>query len=239
MDCVERRVVNSTPGLMRQSTQIAAALVLTALALQAANRTKVSEADGLRYVWIKPGKFVMGCVDITGECFKWELAPHLVEIKKGFWIGETEVTQQAYQRVTGSNPSMYHGPRSPVDQVGWNDARRYCELVGMKLPTEEQWEFAARASRTESRYGALEDIAWFEYNGANRTHEVARKQPNGYGLFDMLGNVWEWVEDAYNAEKRILKGGSFYNLARDLRASNRLWATPDTRHRNMGFRCAQ
>jgi len=102
-----------------------------------------------------------------------------------------------------------------------------------------QWQFAARGGRTESRYGPTGEIAWFDSNAGNQTHEVAKKQPNAYGLFDMIGNLWEWVEDSYDAEKKILKGASFYNLARDLRVSNRLWATPDTRHRNMGFRCVQ
>jgi len=224
---------------MRQTVQIAVALVAAALTLHAANRTKVNAADGLRYVWIEPGKFMMGCADSAQECFDWELPPHSVEIKRGFWIGETEVTQQGYERVTGTNPSMYRGAQLPVDQIGWNDARRYCEQVGMKLPTEAQWEFAARGGTAESRYGPIEEIAWFDGNAEDRTHEVAKKQPNAYGLFDMIGNMWEWVEDSYDAEKKILKGGSFYNLARDLRVSNRLWATPETRHRNMGFRCAQ
>ncbi len=201
---------------MRHAKQIAAALAATALVLHAAHRTKVNRADGLRYVWIEPGKFMMGCGDGAEACFTWELSPHLVEIKQGFWIGETEVTQQAYQRVTGDNPSKYRSPRLPVDQIGWHDARSYCEQVGMKLPTEVQWEFAARGRKTESRYGPIDEIAWFDSNAGDHTHEVARKQPNAYGLFDMIGNMWEWVEDSYNTETKILKGGSFYNLARDL-----------------------
>ena len=90
----------------------------------------------------------------------------------------------------------------------------------------------------ESRYGPIEEIAWLDSNAGDQTHEVAKKRPNGYGLYDVIGNMWEWVQDSYgDSGKKILKGGSFYNLARDLRVSNRLWATPDTRHRNMGFRC--
>jgi formylglycine-generating enzyme required for sulfatase activity len=224
---------------MRHILQIAAALVATSLTIGAANRTKVSQADGLRYVWIEPGKFVMGCTDSPGDCFNWELSPHLVEIKQGFWIGETEVTQQAYQRVTAKNPSLYRGLRLPVDQVGWDDAKRYCEKVGMKLPSEAQWEFAGREGKYESRYGPIQEIAWFDSNGGDQTHEVAQKQPNAFGLFDMIGNLWEWVDDSYDAEKKILKGDSFFNLARDLRVSNRLWATLYTRHRDMGFRCAR
>ena len=118
---------------------------------------------------------------------------------------------------------MYRGPLLPVDQIGWDDAKRYCEQVGMKLPTEAQWEFAARGGKMDSRYGPIEEIAWFDANAGDRTHEVAKKQPNAYGLFDMIGNMWEWVEDSNgNTEKKILKGGSFCNLPRDLRVSNRL-----------------
>ena len=84
----------------------------------------------------------------------------------------------------------------------------------------------------------LEEIAWC----GDQTNLVGQKHPNAYGLYDMLGNVWEWVQDRYEnpaeSEKHILRGGSFYNAARELRVSNRLWATPDTAHRNMGVRCA-
>ena len=93
---------------------------------------------------------------------------------------------------------------------------------------------------TSARYDALESIAWYDPNSNDQTHSVALKKANGFGLYDTLGTVWEWVEDAYEADpkKRILRGGSFYNIARDLRVSNRLWATPETAHRNMGLRCA-
>ena len=225
---------------MRRPIQIALTFLAAAASLPAQQRTIRNTTDGLRYVWVEPGKFMMGCTGAAEECFHWESPPRRVEIEQGFWIGETEVTQQAYQRVIGNNPSKYRGPRRPVDQIGWNDATAYCERLGMRLPTEVEWEFAARAGAAESRYGAIEDIAWFDSNARDMTHPVATKQPNAYGLFDVIGNVWEWVQDSYgDTGKRILKGGSFFNLQRDLRVSNRLWAPPDTRHRNIGFRCAQ
>jgi formylglycine-generating enzyme required for sulfatase activity len=127
-----------------------------------------------------------------------------------------------------------------VDQASWHDAVQYCAAIGMRLPTEREWEFAARAGAPASRYAPLDEIAWYDANSGDQTHPVAQKRPNGFGLYDMLGNQWEWVQDSYrpNPEKRILRGGSFYNVARDLRVSNRLWAYPEIAHRNMGFRCA-
>jgi sulfatase modifying factor 1 len=109
----------------------------------------------------------------------------------------------------------------------------------MRLPAEAEWEYAARGGTTGARYALLDSVAWYDANSKDQTHPVAEKKANAFGLFDMLGNVWEWVQESYNADpkKRILRGGSFYNLARDLRVSNRLWAFPETDHRNMGVRC--
>jgi formylglycine-generating enzyme required for sulfatase activity len=200
----------------------------------------VNQKDGLVYVWISPGNYVMGCSPGDAACFGWEKPPRPVVIGKGFWIGQTEVTQQAYLHVTGENPSRYRGPRLPVDQVSWYDAEQYCRAVGMRLPAETEWEYAARAGTTTARYAALDDIAWHDGNSENRTHEVASKLPNAFGLYDTLGNVWEWVANAYPADpkKRILRGDSFYNLPAHVRVSDRLWALPETAHRDMGFRCA-
>lgn len=201
---------------------------------------KLNPRDDLTYIWIAPGTFAMGCSPGDKECFAWEKPAHEVKIDKGFWIGKTEVTQEAYQRVTGTNPSRYKGAHLPVEQIGWMEAQQYCEAVGMRLPTEAEWEYAAHGGDPAPRYGPLPSIAWYDGNADDRTHEVGQKTPNGYGLYDMLGNVWEWVEDSYqqNPSWKILKGASFYNLARELRASNRLWSPPDRRHRDMGIRCA-
>ena len=202
--------------------------------------TKVNPKDGLTYIWIEPGSFVMGCSSGDDDCFEWEKPARQITIQKGFWIGRTEVTQAAYRRVMGANPSRYRGELLPVDQIGWHDARKYCQSVGMRLPTEAEWEYAARGGVASARYGALEDVAWYDGNSGDTTHEVGQKQPNPYGLYETLGNVWEWVDDSYlhNPSKRILRGNSFYNIYRHVRVSDRLWATPDTAHRDMGVRCA-
>ncbi len=220
-------------------TSILGALLMSA-GLASGQVVKENPRDGLAYVFVPKGIMVAGCSVGDTQCFGWEDAPKEVEMLQGFWIGQTEATQEAFQSVMGSNPSLYIGRSRPADQVSWNDAVRYCAAIGMRLPTESEWEFAARGGKSTSTYGSLDEIAWADSNSGDQTHPVAQKQPNAFGLYDMLGNVWEWVQNSYRQDpaKRILRGGSFFNLARDLRVSNRLWATPETAHRNMGFRCA-
>ena len=86
----------------------------------------------------------------------------------------------------------------PIVNVSWDDAQAYCGWMGGRLPTEAEWEYAARGGSTEARYGNLDDIAWYGKNSGNQTHDVAQKRANGFGLYDMLGNVWEWVSDWYD-----------------------------------------
>jgi serine/threonine protein kinase len=165
---------------------------------------KVNPKDGLKYVWIEPGTFLMGCQPREKECFYDSEPAHRVTITKGFWIGQTEVTQEAYERVTGANPSHFKGSLLPVETISWDDARAYCTAVGMRLPTEAQWEYAARGGNPSDHYGAPDDIAWYFHNSGQSTHEVGQKQPNGYGMYDTLGNVWEWTADWMD------RGGDYY-----------------------------
>lgn len=222
-------------------TPVALFFAFSGLWVSAASpKTRHDSTDGLIYVWIPPGSYQMGCSAGDRECFTWEMPARQMKIERGFWIGQTEVTQRAYEKVMGTNPSRYRGADRPADQISWFQARKYCGAVGMRLPTEAEWEYAARAGDGRARYGGIESIAWYDGNSGGQSHAVASKQPNGFGLYDMLGNMWEWVEDDFSAQpgKKILRGGSFYNLARDVRVSNRLWASPETNHRNMGVRCA-
>jgi serine/threonine protein kinase/formylglycine-generating enzyme required for sulfatase activity len=220
-----------------------------------AGNTKVDAKDGLTYVWIPPGAFTMGCSPGDSECYDDEKPAHQVTLSKGFWIGQTPVTQEAYERVAKSNPSRFKGPRLPVETVNWNEAQSYCSAVNMRLPTEAEWEYAARAGSTASRYGPFDSIAWHNGNSGNKTHEVAQKQANAWGLYDMLGNVWQWAADWYGDKYytaaaasdpqgpsggtyRVLRGGSWLYDPWFARASNRNWYVSENRYDNVGFRCA-
>ena len=248
------------PVLRRPMTVAAAAgsgatvtAPIQSAALQAGTK-KINPKDGLTYIWIPPGSFMMGCSPGDTECSEREKPAHRVEITKGFWIGETPVTQDAYQRVTGSNPSHFKGPQRPVEMVSWEDAQRYCQEVGMRLPTEAEWEYAARAGSTAARYGKLDEIAWYGENSQDQTHDVKGKQPNAWGLYDTLGNVWEWAADwldeTYYARNevrdptgpkdgshRVVRGGSWDVNSQVVRASDRNWNVPTIRDDDLGFRC--
>lgn len=199
----------------------------------------VNSQDGLSYQWIPSGSYFTGCLPGDTECYGLERRREKIAISQGFWIGRTEVTQAAYLRVMNADPSRYKSADRPVDSVNWNDATTYCSRIGMRLPTESEWEWAAYGGTPELSTQPLGDRAWYDPNSNDSTHPVATKLPNGYGLWDMLGNVWEWVQSAGRQRgEHILKGGSFYNSARDLRVSGRMSAPTDLRHRDLGFRCA-
>ncbi len=220
--------------------------------------------DQLKYVYIPPGTFMMGCSPGDSECADDERPAHRVVITRGIWLGQTEVTVGAYKRFIAarghaapSTPYFKAGSMSdalPVDTVSWDDVQAYCRWAGGRLPTQAEWEYAARAGSTESRYGEPDEIAWTSANSGNQAHEVAQKRPNAWGLFDMLGNVWEWVEDWYgpyssdsatdphgpsSGSARVLRGGSWILEAKNARASRRSKVVPNHRSDFFGFRCAR
>ena len=203
--------------------------------------SKVNSRDGLKYTWIPPGTFMMGCSRGDTECKSNETPAREVAIKTGFWMGQTNVTQAAYQRVMLSNPSDFRGDNLPVDSLLWGVARSYCESIGGRLPTEAEWEYAARAGSTAARYGNLGDIAWYSSNSGGKTHEVGQKQPNAFGLYDMLGNVQQWTADSYGEDggMRVIRGGAWDFAPRYVRVSARFgWSAigfPGIR--GVGVRC--
>jgi formylglycine-generating enzyme required for sulfatase activity len=206
--------------------------------------------DRLRYIYIRSGEFQMGCASDCSE----DDPPHPVRITKGFWIGQTEVTQAAYARVMkGAHPSTFKGDNLPVESVSWNEADAYCRAVDMRLPTEAEWEYAARAGNTNEHYGDIDKIA--VYNSES-TARVRSKDPNAWFLYDMLGNVWEWTNDWYSMDyyknsrkddppgpsqtlgSKVVRGGSWNNNPQGVRVSLRLWSEPSLRGGSLGFRCA-
>ena len=231
----------------------------------AAGTVKENPKDGLKYVWIPRGTFMMGCSPGDSECSRDEKPSHQVTITKGFWMGQTVVTVAAYKRftaVTGqqmpSAPSFnsaWGNDRMPIVNVSWNDAQAYCQWAGGRLPTEAEWEYAARGGNAGARYGDPDEIGWYYKDSSSGTHDVAQKRPNGFGLYDMLGHVWQWVNDWYDPSYyqnspssdpagpasgtlRVLRGGSWAPFPRGVRVSFRYSSAPADWYGNFyGVRC--
>ena len=218
-----------------------------------------------RMRWIADGTFMMGSPEDDEDHFPDEGPQHPVTITRGFWLGETPVTQALWQAVMQENPSHFRGPELPVEQVSWEDCQRLCAQLealipglDVRLPTEAEWEFACWAgtsAATHAEDGApLDAIAWWSGNSEGKTHPVGQKQANAWGLHDMLGNVWEWCSDGmrtYSSEPavdpigavqgghRIYRGGSWDDDARCVRAAYRNADPPGRRYRVLGFRLAR
>jgi formylglycine-generating enzyme required for sulfatase activity len=224
--------------------------------------------DGLLYVWIPPGSFTMGCSTGDDQCFSEEKPAHPVNISKGFWISQTEVTIEAYEKFAGitddrtasansalsSTIDQHDGQGMPVVNVTWDEANDFCKWAGGRLPSEAEWEYAARAGSSTSRYAELDDIAWYEKNSGDIIHRVGQKHSNQFGLFDMLGNTWEWVNDWYDGKYYVrspeldpvgpetgqmhgLRGGSWLNSSKLVRASDRGRSISELRFNYFGLRC--
>jgi formylglycine-generating enzyme required for sulfatase activity len=198
----------------------------------------------------------------------------VVTLTKGFYMGRTPVTQGDYLSVVGANPSYFQGDLTrPVERVTWNDATNYCAQrtrqetaagqipagCGYRLPTEAEWEYACRAWTADRRlyyaddpgYTSLANYAWYNANSVTTTHSAGQKQPNAWGLHDMLGNVWEWCQDWYGAYAggsatdplgaplgpgRVVRGGSWNFDARFCRSAQRAYSFPTNALNYIGFR---
>ncbi|GAA3502746.1 SUMF1/EgtB/PvdO family nonheme iron enzyme [Streptomyces prasinosporus] len=186
-----------------------------------------------------------------------------------FQLSAFPVTQSWYAQVTGQRPSDARGDRLPVEGVSWWDAVRFCDALsrregmtpayrlpadaeapewdtsadGYRLPTEAEWEHACRAGTTGPRYGPLDEVAWYRGNSGGRIHPVGGKRPNAWGLYDMLGNTWDWCWDVYDAEVygayRVLRGGGWADEHWSCRASVRRRSHPTFRIDDVGFRVAR
>ncbi|MFW5759522.1 MAG: formylglycine-generating enzyme family protein [Cyclobacteriaceae bacterium] len=226
--------------------------------------------DGTRmeFIYIPAGTFIMGSSAEEQDRHGDEDPLRNVTISRGFYLGKFEVTQQQWLSVTNSNPSVFQKEENhlqkPVDWVSWQDCQNFIEKLNeydlgiFRLPTEAEWEYACRAG-TNTRYywgddykdNIVYDHAWAFSRAEGKSHEVGKKKPNAWGLYDMSGNVWEWCSDwrgPYNpadtldpvgppdGTKKIYRGGSWFNKPSTLRSANRHGHEPDVKGTNAGLR---
>ena len=246
---------------------------------------------GIKSVLIPAGRFQMGCIKGDKDCTDKEYPRHNVKISRGFYMMATEVTQGFYEEIVGSNPSSFNscGRDCPVENVSWFDAVRMAnklseriglekcyevtdegaswknkDCVGWRLPTEAEWEYAARGGEDYKYAGGndIDAVGWYNENSMYRTQPVAQKKANGFGVYDMSGNVFEWVFDSgyskytstgsgyrdflYTVDDpvyvietkpgRVLRGGS-WNFDKNFTRISYRFAVNDTfRLNNLGFR---
>jgi formylglycine-generating enzyme required for sulfatase activity len=220
---------------------------------------KLANGIRLEMVSLPAGKFLMGSSDSD-----YEKPQHQVKVNS-FAIGKYPITQAQYQAVMGNNPSHFkNNPQNPVENVSWNDAKAFCQKLSRitgktyRLPTEAEWEYACRAGTTTRYYfgdddNQLGDYAWGRENSNDTTHPVGQKKPNGWGLYDMSGNVWEWCEDDWHDSYAgapddgsawldndnaypIVRGGSWYNSPSYCRSAFRSYYSRGGLHNSYGFR---
>ena len=221
------------------------------------------------FVWIPPGTFTMGSPTTEADRYVDEVQ-HMVTLTQGFWLSDHEVTQGEFEAVMGSNPSWHKGDSNrPVEKVTWESAVLYSQKLterdraagritsqqSYRLPTEAEWEYAARAGTTGARYGNLDESGWHSGNSGLGPHPVKQKSPNAWGLYDMIGNVWEWCSDRWDdyptgsaidpsgpitGTSHVFRGGSWGNGARFSRSASR-WGSDSCflcLRNDLGFRPA-
>jgi sulfatase modifying factor 1 len=229
---------------------------------------------GGRFVWIRPGTFMMGSTEETDPDRYSDEVPHRVTLTRGFWLLDREITRSGYARVMGASPPNPKWEDHPVELVSWEEAMRFCakltqtdrELgvigadLAYRLPTEAEWEYSCRAGTTTAVYvdfgnrtRELDAIAWWAWNSSRQMHSVTQKLPNAWGLYDMVGNVWEWCADRYGTyptgavtdptgpvwgANRVTRGGGWFSGASSSRAAKRRWYQPGSRSLDLGFRPA-
>ncbi|MCP3910764.1 MAG: formylglycine-generating enzyme family protein [Actinomycetia bacterium] len=212
--------------------------------------------SGMVFVRMCPGTFTMGSPEDEEGRYSDEGPDHQVTLSE-FSIGKYEVTNQQYRTLV---PDHQGDDDLPATYVNWHEAKAFCEQFGFRLPTEAEWEYAARAG-TQSRWSfgddesQLERYGWYSKNSGTRAHPVGTREPNEWGLHDMHGNVYEWVSDrwanVYPAEpqvdptgpatgdRRVVRGGSFWVEPGGLRSAFRRWDDPEGRFEDVGFRCVR
>ena len=220
---------------------------------------------GIMMVYVKGGTFTMGCTREQGnDCEDDEKPAHEVTLSD-FYIGRYTVTQAQWKSIMGSNPSFFKGDNLPVENVNWNDIQEFIQNLNKRtgrnyrLPTESEWEYAARGGNQSQGYKysgshTLEEVAWYEENHNERPSLVGNKKANELGIYDMSGNVWELVNDWHDGysrhpqtnpdgpltgTNRVYRGGSWDLDAGNARVSCRSSGEPGSRYDNLGFRLAR
>ncbi|MDY4861072.1 MAG: SUMF1/EgtB/PvdO family nonheme iron enzyme [Candidatus Onthomorpha sp.] len=246
----------------------------TAEQLMSENHLNTSEPNGqtfmvkgveFKMIKVEGGTFSMGATsEQEYDALSCEKPVHSVTLSD-YYIGETEVTQELWEAVMGSNPSYFEGDNQrPVENVSWNDCQKFIKklnrLTGkeFRLPTEAEWEYAARGGKYSRGYkysgsDNADEVAWYDSNSGSKTHPVKTKKDNELGLYDMSGNVWEWCNDWWGCyqsnsqtnptgpsegESRVLRGGGWCYFDMGVRVSRRDYLTPGYRHIIIGLRLA-
>lgn len=226
-------------------------------------KTFTSPLTGMEFVLIPAGEFMMGSPSGENGRSNDESPIHKVIIEYSFYMGKYPVTQKQWEKVMGNNPSFFKSEDRPVESVSWNDIQEFVKKLNEKegtdkyrLPSEAEWEYACRAS-TQTRYSfgndesKLDEYAWYDKNSGSKTHPVGQKNPNSWGLYDMSGNVWEWVQDKWHenykavpsdvsawddGSSRVIRGGGWFNVERNCRSAVRNRNFPAYRFNFLGFR---
>lgn len=252
----------------RSLTHVQTSRALVVIDRRAGEEREFEIAPGVSIMmcWIPPGEFLMGSSTNELPRRRKDEKQHHVHITKGFWLAKTPTTQAQWEAVMGNNPSHFKAGNLPVEQVSWLDIcggeSRTGGFLGainrmasgggrFDLPTEAQWEYAARAGSPESRYGDLDEIAWYWENSNEKTHPVGQKKPNAWGLYDMLGHVCEWCSDwaeeysrysvinpggPTTGTMRISRGGFWNNIDYYCHFSFRHGGIPSKADKAVGFR---
>jgi len=225
------------------------------------NQKTITNSIGMEFVLIPAGEFDMGSPSGEFERYDTEDLVHEVRIPENFYMGKYEVTQKQWREIMGDNPSNFRGDDLPVESVSWNDVQEFIKNINKKegmdkyrLPSEAEWEYATRGGTT-TRYSfgddssKLGEYAWYDDNSG--THPVGQKKPNSWGLYDMHGNVWEWVHNEWPGDyygsvwggegvaPRIVRGGSWSDISGECRSAIRDGIDPDKRLDVLGFRLLQ
>jgi formylglycine-generating enzyme required for sulfatase activity len=236
----------------------------------AVGMVRTNPIDGLKYAYVPPGTFMMGCSPDERKCDDEERPSHQVTLTKGFWMSQLETNVGAYKRYAKEKQRAMPPPpifdrdwnndKLPIVKVSWLEAQDYCKWAGGRLPTEAEWEYAARGGTDTSLYGPVDEISWYADNSGSGHGQWGNpnvgglKKPNAFKIYDMIGNVFEWTNDWYDShyykhspkndpqgpeegKEKVVRGRAWVAKEDDMRVSYRDSNKPDGSYFEGGFRC--